>query len=226
MRPAQLVSHPAAAYAGPFLIFMVLLAVMPLLGLPPRVGLVVWLAVPSAAILLLSRDVLQLRPARPFWSVVLGVAVFAVWVGPDVLWPAWRNSFLFQNSLVGQARTSLPAAALSDPWAIALRTARAVLVVPILEELFWRGWLMRWIAEPDFRKLPLGHYQARSFWIVAVLFALEHGSFWDVGFAAGIIYNWWMVRTKCLGDLIVAHAVTNACLCWFVVAGGHWQYWL
>lgn len=226
MRSAQPALHPAIPYVGPFVIFLALLAAMPHIALPPRAGLVLWLAVPAAAILLLSREVLQLRPSRPLWSLALGVAVFFLWVGPDVLWPEWRNSVLFRNALVGQAQTSLPAAVLADPWSIVLRSARAVLVVPILEELFWRGWLMRWIAEPDFRKLPLGHYDARSFWIVAVLFALEHGSFWDVGLATGIVYNWWMVRTKCLGDLILAHAVTNACLCWYVVAGGHWQYWL
>lgn len=218
--------HPAVPYAGPFIVFLALLAALPPLGLPPRVSLLLWLAIPAASIVMWSRGVLQLRPSRPLWSLVIGAAVFFVWVAPDQMWPAWRSSVLFQNALAGSAATSLPAAALADPWSIALRTARAVLVVPVLEELFWRGWLMRWVADPDFRKLPLGHYQGRSFWLVAVLFALEHGPYWDVGLAAGIVYNWWMVRTKSLGDLILAHAVTNACLCWFVVAGGHWQYWL
>ncbi len=225
MRPAQSVLHPAVPYVGPFLVFAVLLAVMPQFALPPRPALLLWLILPTAATVLLSRGVLQFRPARPLWSIALGVAVFAVWVGPDLLWPAWRSSVLFRNFLVGQAQPSLSAEVFADPWSIALRAARAVLVVPVIEELFWRGWLMRWVADPDFRKLPLGHYEPRSFWIAAVLFALEHGSFWDVGLAAGVIYNWWMIRTKCLGDLILAHAVTNACLCWFIAAGGHWQYW-
>jgi hypothetical protein len=226
MRKDGLLSHPAVPYAGPFVVFMALLAVMPHVALPPRAGLALWVALPAAAIWLLSREVLDLRPSRPVWSVAVGAAVFAVWVGPDVLWPEWRESILFRNALMGEAKTSLPVEALSDPWSIALRTMRAVLVVPVLEELFWRGWLMRWVAEPDFRKLKLGHYDARAFWVVAVLFALEHGTYWDVGLAAGIIYNWWMVRTGKLGDLILAHAVTNGCLCWYVVAGGHWQYWL
>jgi membrane protease YdiL (CAAX protease family) len=59
-----------------------------------------------------------------------------------------------------------------------------------------------------------------------VLFASEHGAFWDVGLAAGILYNWWMVRTRSLADCILAHAVTNGCLAAYVLAGGHWQYWL
>lgn len=65
-----------------------------------------------------------------------------------------------------------------------------------------------------------------AFWIVALLFASEHGSYWDVGLATGIIYNAWMVRTKSLGDLILTHAVTNLCLSLYVIAAGKWEYWL
>jgi len=101
-----------------------------------------------------------------------------------------------------------------------------VVNVPVLEELFWRGWLMRWLVSTDFSKVPLGAFTSQSFWIVAVLFASEHGSYWDVGLAAGVLYNWWMVRTRSLGDCMVAHAVTNACLAWYVLVHDHWQYWL
>jgi CAAX prenyl protease-like protein len=103
---------------------------------------------------------------------------------------------------------------------------RAVVIVPVVEELFWRAWLMRWLIDNDFEKVPLGKYAAQSFWIVAVLFASEHGSYWDVGLIAGIAYNWWMVRTKSLGDLILAHAVTNFMLSTYVIAFGKWEYWL
>ena len=61
--------------------------------------------------------------------------------------------------------------------------------------------------------------------LIAGLFAVEHGPYWDVGFATGILYNWWMVRTKSLGDLILAHGITNACLSGYVVAAGKWEYW-
>jgi CAAX prenyl protease-like protein len=96
----------------------------------------------------------------------------------------------------------------------------------VIEELFWRGWLMRYAISPRFETIRLGTYSAFSFWITAVLFASEHGSFWEVGLVAGIIYNWWMLRTHSLGDCITAHAVTNACLAAYVIAGGQWQYWL
>ena len=90
--------------------------------------------------------------------------------------------------------------------------------------MFWRGWLMRWLINPNFEKVPLGVYAPAAFWIVAGLFASEHGPFWDVGLITGVIYNWWMVRTKNIWDCIIAHAVTNGVLGAYVVFGSHWEY--
>jgi hypothetical protein len=159
-------------------------------------------------------------------SVLVGIGVFVLWVAPDLIWPGYRESVLFQNPLTGSLKSSLSADARSDWLSISLRVARASLIVPVVEELFWRGWLMRWLADPDFEKLPVGHYDKRAFWITAALFALEHGPYWDVGLAAGAVYNGYLVRTRRLGDLILAHAVTNACLAAFVLWSGRWEFWL
>jgi CAAX prenyl protease-like protein len=109
---------------------------------------------------------------------------------------------------------------------LAMRTAGAALLVPVLEELFWRGWMMRWLIDKEFLKIPLGTYVPSAFWIVALLFASEHGPYWEVGLAAGVIYNWWVIRTKNLADCILAHAVTNAVLSIYVLFTDQWQYWL
>ena len=86
---------------------------------------------------------------------------------------------------------------------------------------------MRWLVNgEDFRKVPLGAYTPLSMWLTAVLFASEHGPYWDVGLLTGLIYNWWMVRTKSLGDLTLTHAVTNACLSAYVILAGKWEYWM
>jgi hypothetical protein len=85
---------------------------------------------------------------------------------------------------------------------------------------------MRWIAASDFKKVALGTYQALAFWLVALLFAAEHGPYWEVGLAAGIIYNWWMLRTRNLSDCIVAHAVTNGLLSIYILATHRFEYWL
>jgi CAAX prenyl protease-like protein len=132
---------------------------------------------------------------------------------------------LFTNSITGSVISSLPESSRSNAAVLILRTVRAAVFVPIAEELFWRGWLMRWIISPDVQAVPLGAWSARAFWIVAVLFAAEHGPLWDVGLVAGVLYNWWMVRTKSLGDVILAHGITNACLSAYVVLAGRWEYW-
>src|SRR6185312_2663028 len=116
------------------------------------------------------------------------------------------------NSITGHVAAGLAAEQRGNMAVLLLRGLRASLIVPIVEELFWRAWLMRWLIRGDFAEVKLGTYSAQAFFIVAALFGVEHGPYWDVGFATGILYNWWMVRTKSLGDLILAHGITNACL--------------
>ena len=72
----------------------------------------------------------------------------------------------------------------------------------------------------------LGAYSAQAMVITAVLFASEHGPYWDVGLVTGFIYNWLMIRTKSLGDCIWAHAITNGVLSAYVIASNQWQYWM
>ena len=181
-----------------------------------------WLAV----LLVVSRPVIDLRATNLLGSAALGFAIFFLWILPDTLFPGYRHSIVFQNAITGKTVTSMPAAALVDPWVLALRSLRSFAIVPIVEELFWRGWLMRWLIDADFEKVRLGTYARNSFWIVAVLFAAEHGPYWDVGLVAGILFNYWMVRTRSLGDLILCHAVANLGLCAYVIGLGKWEYWL
>ncbi len=173
-----------------------------------------------------SRKVISFRVAHWAGSLGIGIAVFLIWIAPDILIPGYRQHWLFSNSIFGSVATAIPEGLELDPLVLVFRTLRAALIVPIIEELFWRAWLMRWIIKPDFLSVPLGTYEARSFWIVAALFALEHGPYWEVGLIAGLIYNGWMVKTKSLGDLILAHGVTNLLLSLYVIVFRQWQYWM
>jgi uncharacterized protein len=223
---AGVTRHPAAPFVLPFAVFVFFLAVLPALGLPERTDLLLRVVALSTVILVFSRRLLSFSFTSPGLSILVGVAVFGIWVAPDILFPHYRDHPVFQNALTGTLKSSLSPETLSDPISLVLRSFRAIALVPILEELFWRGWLMRWIINPKFQTVAPGTYQRNSFWLVAILFALEHGPYWDVGFVAGAIYNGWMVRTKNWNDCILAHAVTNACLCLFIVVKGQWQYWL
>ena len=217
---------PAVPYVAPFVIFLALIGLSHLWPMPALADEILRLAVMLAVLSLVARPVMDFRMQNWGASVLVGVAIFVLWIAPDLLFPQYRSFFLFDNSVVGTARSSLTEAARHDVPVLFLRTLRAVAIVPIVEELFWRGWLLRWVINSDFEKVPLGSYSALSFWAVALLFASEHGPYWDVGLMAGIIFNWWMIRTKSLGDLILAHAVANACLSGYVIAAGKWEYWL
>ena len=168
---------------------------------------------------------LSIRPVKPLLSIALGAAVFFIWIAPDVFIPGYRDSALFSNGIFGRLHSSLSLGELQSSWVLAWRTARAVVIVPIVEELFWRAWLMRWLINPDFQRVRLGTYAPLAFWITAILFASEHGPYWDVGLITGVIYNTWMIRTRSVADCILMHAVTNGILSWYVIATAQWQYW-
>ncbi len=219
--------HPAIPYIAPFLTFLAIMGIEKAVGAPAVWMYPVRVIATLAVLLAVSREQLASRPKHTIGSIAIGVLVFVIWIGPDVVFgPHYRHSWLFENSITGVAASSIPLGLRHSIWFLALRTASCALLVPPVEELFWRGWALRWMIASDFRKVPLGAYQATAFWTVALMFAAEHGPYWEVGFIAGVVYNWWMIRTRNLTDCIIAHAVTNGLLSAYILATGQWQYWL
>lgn len=208
-----------AGYIVPFLIYIGMIA----LPLPPGVLFPVRFVLVLFAIFYFSRSYFTLKPSQPLASIGVGIAVFLIWIGPDVLFgPAYRHSWMF----FGGPSSSLNPVLQHNSGFLTVRVLSSILTVPIAEELFWRGWLMRWLIDQEFLKVPLGTYRLSAFWLTAILFASEHGSYWEVGLITGIIYNLWVMRTRNLADCILAHAVTNAALAYYVLAAGRWDYWL
>jgi len=107
---------------------------------------------------------------------------------------------------------------------IAVRLFGAAIVVPIMEELFWRSFLMRYLVEVDFRSVAMGTFTWLSFLGVAVLFGLEHHRI-IAGIIAGLLYGALLLRQKKLRGVVVAHGVTNLGLGIYVVATGSWMFW-
>ncbi len=217
--------NPTARYVGPFAAFLGLLVLLRNLPLPDVLGQALFVLTMALVIYFVSWPVVDLKVRRLGSTLGIGVLVFLLWIAPDLVSSSYRHLWFFDNSITGHPASGLSSIAQAQPAVLFFRALRATLIVPIVEELFWRAWLMRWLISPKFEEVPLGTWSAQSFWIVAVMFASEHGSYWDVGLAAGIVYNWWMLRTRSLGDLILAHAVTNGCLCAYVIAFGKWEYW-
>ena len=212
-------------WVGPFVVFALWLLADKYIPIANPWREIVRDLVLAAAIVGFSRRVLP--SSAPNWpgSIVLGAAVCAIWIAPDALIPGWRAHAVFQNAITGRITTSIEPRELT-PLILVLRTTRAALLVPVLEELFWRGWLPRWLQSARFERIPLGQYTPLAFWATAVLFAAEHGPFWEVDLICGILYNWWMRRTRSLGDLMLTHAVTNLALSLYVIATGRWGFWM
>jgi CAAX prenyl protease-like protein len=107
---------------------------------------------------------------------------------------------------------------------IAVRLIGAAVVVPVMEELFWRSFLMRYLINPDFRSVPMGAFSWLSFMGVAILFGLEHHRV-VVGIAVGLLYNLLLIHQKNLKGVILAHGVTNLGLGIYVLITGSWMFW-
>ncbi|MEP6962913.1 MAG: CAAX prenyl protease-related protein, partial [Acidobacteriota bacterium] len=219
---ARLTSIP---YVVPFVVFVAFMGLRSMLNLSALTEQIVWFTIMAAVIAIIARPALDFRVRQWAGTMAMGLGVFVLWVAPDLLFPGYRGHWLLSNSITGAVAAGLPESERNNTAVLILRGLRASLIVPIVEELFWRAWLMRWLISPAFAKIPLGTYATQAFWIVAIAFAAEHGPYWDVGLLTGILYNWWMVRTKSLGDLILAHGITNACLSLYVVMAGKWEYW-
>jgi CAAX prenyl protease-like protein len=222
----NLLQSPSAPYVAPMALFLTFLALQNQLKLLGAAEFPLRVTILAAFLWVVSRRVISLRVSRWAGSTAVGIVVFAIWIAPDLLIPGYRQHWLFSNSLLGPASTALPEGLELNPLVLVFRTIRAAILVPIIEELFWRAWLMRWLIRPDFASVPLGAYEPKSFWIVAILFAVEHGPYWEVGLIAGVIYNAWMVKSKSLGDLIWAHGVTNLLLSLYIIVFRQWQYWM
>lgn len=147
-------------------------------------------------------------------SAAIGLGVFVLWINLDLPWMQ-----------MGQADGFDPRNHGAIDWQLALlRLAGAALVVPVMEELFWRSFMLRWLASPDFLKVRPAHVGMRALVITALLFGVEH-NLWLAGIVAGLVYSLLYMRTGSLWAPIVAHAVTNGALGVWVLATGNWQFW-
>ena len=152
------------------------------------------------------------------WSwqaAVIGVAVFLLWM---LLEPEVDSS---QTQLAsGIAELSTGSAAI---W-LAFRVFGSVLIVPLAEELAFRGYLLRKLVASDFENVHLGQFTWLSFIMSSVLFGLLHGR-WLAGTLAGMAYALALYRRGQLGDAVLAHMITNALIAVLVLVQGRWALW-
>lgn len=160
---------------------------------------------------------LSLKPNLVQTGVALlaGVLVFFIWVAP---YPGWLG-----GSATGHA-AAMPMQTWQDLFWLSCRWAGSALVVPVIEELFWRSYLMRRLDANDFLTVPPAAVTTYAILLSSVLFAVEH-QLWFAGLLAGLVYAWLYRHFQVLWVSIIAHVTTNGLLGAWVVFGEQWQYW-
>jgi CAAX prenyl protease-like protein len=164
--------------------------------------------------------VTEMRWAFSWEAVVIGVFVAAFWVGLDPFCPKW-----FKVDHAYNPHTDLATNGSLALGYIMIRIAGSTLIVPLLEEVFFRSFLYRYIIKADFISIPLNHFNLRSFLITSILFGLEHGNQWIAGILCGFCYQWLVLRKNRLGDAMTAHAISNLLLGLYVAWKAQWQFW-
>ena len=159
----------------------------------------------------LSRPQARLDAVGVLLAIATGGAVFLIWIVADYGWLV----------IGGPSAGFVPN---GDLTLIALRLFGLALVVPVMEELFWRSLVMRWIQRKDFLALDPAATGFAAFALSSALFAVEHSQ-WLAGLIAGAAYGWLYIRCRNLWIPILSHATTNALLGTWILYTGSWRLW-
>jgi exosortase E/protease (VPEID-CTERM system) len=171
-----------------------------------------------AAAIILVRYRHRLRAIDWHWSwraPVVGALVFLIWLVAAI--------FLIPRAAMPPKLAVMPFWPRGS-WVVG-RIVGAVVVVPIAEELAYRGFLMRRLIDADFESVPYQRVPWTALLATAVVFGMAHGTLWLPGIVAGVIFGLLVIRRGSLGESVVAHAVANALLVVAVLTGGQWQLW-
>jgi CAAX prenyl protease-like protein len=224
--PGVMFSRAAWARILPFLIYMLFIVIADLLV---RLGWnahdLRWLyAVKIGAVMLALvifwreyselNSPIALKLPQAATALAVGAVVLVLWVSLNASW-----------MIVGTPEGYNPSDDGRIDWLlVAVRIFGAALVVPVMEELFWRSFLMRWIVAPDFMTVDPARITLLSLLITVILFGVEHNQ-WLAGIVAGLAYSALYVRHRTLWSPILAHALTNCLLGAWIVYTGNWTYW-
>lgn len=157
-------------------------------------------------------------PAKIILGILSGLIVCGAWVGLDGHYPAL--SFL-GNRAAFDPEALDPAAR----WAfIGVRLLGLVAVVPVIEELFWRSFLLRWTIDDEFLRVPIGKVTPTAAAVTTALFALAHPE-WLPALLTGALWAWLLWWTRSLGACAISHATANLALGVYVIATHHWKFW-
>lgn len=153
------------------------------------------------------------------WANAIGIIALVIWIAPQLLSFASPRTDGFHPHFFGNGGGAY--------WTnLGARFFRMVVIVPLAEELFWRGFLLRYCIRDSFRDVPFGTFTWKSFWIVTIAFCFEHNPpDWPAALITSALYNFLAYRTRSLPACIVAHGVTNLLLGFYILNTRQWGFW-
>ena len=216
----KIFAKPAASRVAPFLVFLALTFCQGKFGAASAYWFYFAKTLVGAWLVWEMRPVIsEMRWAFSWEAVVVGVGIFAIWVGLDPFYPHLVKSGVAWNPPGQFGEKSVLA------WLmITTRILGSTFIVPPLEEVFYRSFLYRYIARPDFLSVPLNRFLPWPFLATIAVFGLAHNE-WLAGILCGAAYQWLVLRKNRLGDAMTAHAITNFLLGVWIVWKGAWHFW-
>ena len=219
----HLCASPAQARVLPFVLFVAPLFVQDWLGDAARHWVYLGRTLIGAWCIWEMRSLVPEMRWKISWeAVVAGVLALVIWVGLDPFYPS--NHLLFKASSPWNPFNDFGKGSAFAWFFFSVRTLGSSLVVPPLEEVFWRSFLYRYFISADFEKVALNRLHWGSIIVTSLLFGLEHYQ-WLAGILVGLLFQFLVLRKGRLGDAIVAHAITNFLLSLWVYWRGDWAFW-
>ncbi|GIW98741.1 MAG: hypothetical protein KatS3mg111_2074 [Pirellulaceae bacterium] len=183
----------------------------------------------AALCLMLRREMVDLRPHfQVLPGLVVGVGGIISWIVlsrlgieqfvgellPTFLRPAERPAFVPWEELPREAAMGF----------LATRIVGLAVLVPVAEELFWRGFLLRWWVDPDWQRVPLGTFTWGSCAGVTLLFAAAHPE-WVAAAIYCLLVNGLLYWKHDLWQCVTAHATSNLLLAAYILWTKAWWLW-
>jgi CAAX prenyl protease-like protein len=213
-------ASPAYARVAPFVIFLALTFCQGQFGDESRYWFYFAKTLVGAWLIFEMRPfVPEMRWAVSWEAVAVGIAVCVMWVGIDSFYPKFSTA-----DAVWNPHTQFGANSGLAWMFIVVRTLGSTLIVPPLEEVFYRSFLYRYFVRVNFQAMPFNRFHATSFLVTSLLFGFEHYQ-WLAGILCGFAYQWLVIRKNRLGDAMTAHAITNFLLGVWVFWKGDWKFW-
>jgi len=164
----------------------------------------------------------EMRWTFSWEGAVIGVLVVVIWVGLDPWYP--KNTLIASQGAPWNPFEHFGHGSALGWFFFLVRTVGTAVVVPPIEEVFYRSFLYRYLVRTRFEEMPLSRMHGLSFVVTSALFGLMHFE-WVAGILCGFAYQFLVVKKGRLGDAMFAHGITNFLLALYVYWKGAWNFW-